>query len=79
MLNWIISNKEWVFGGIGIAVFGGIFTFLRWIFKKHDREKTNARNQSQKSGRNSTNIQIAGDLIMTGGVENDGNEPKGGE
>jgi hypothetical protein len=75
VLNWIISNKEWVFSGVGLVIFGGIFKFLMWVFKKQNREKADIINQSQKSGKNSTNIQIAGDLTINRGVKNGGDEP----
>jgi hypothetical protein len=79
MLNWIISNKEWVFSGAGVVIVSAIFALLKWTFKKHDQKKANTINQSQKSGGKSTNIQIAGDLIINGGVKNGRNEPKSGE
>ncbi|MCO1669984.1 hypothetical protein FA459_10915 [Pseudomonas aeruginosa] len=51
MLNYLIENKEWLFSGIGVAA-------ISWFFLKF---KSSA-SMKQKSGNNSTNIQIGGDL-----------------
>ncbi len=48
-MDWIIDNKEWLFGGILIAVPLAIFG---WILSA--RKST----QRQKSGDRSTNIQV---------------------
>lgn len=55
-MNWIIENKEWVFSGIGIFIIGLIIS----IFKI--RNSRNSIRMKQKSGSNSTNIQIGGDF-----------------
>jgi len=34
MVDWILENKEWVFSGIGIAIFGGIFVLIKIAFVK---------------------------------------------
>ena len=52
MFDWLVANREWIFGGIGVAVIGWIGWFL------FGRGKT----QSQKAGDNSTNIQVGRDL-----------------
>ncbi|WP_288342882.1 hypothetical protein [uncultured Roseivirga sp.] len=54
-MDWIIENKEWIFSGIGVFVLGIVYAF----FKK--RKKSKSLKMKQKSGDNSTNIQIGGD------------------
>lgn len=49
LFTWVMHNMEWLFGGIGVAAIG-------WFF----RGKSNK--QIQKSGNNSTNIQIGGNV-----------------
>lgn len=55
-MNWIIENKEWIFSGIGVFILGFIFT----IFKKKNKKNRSIK-MKQKSGSNSTNIQIGRD------------------
>lgn len=55
MWNWLTNNSEWIFSGIGVAVLMAIFG---WIY----RAKQN--NQVQKSGKNSTNIQVGGNFTI---------------
>lgn len=57
MINWIVENKEWLFSGIGVVAIG----FLAKQFYSSKGKK-----QIQKSGDNSTNIQIGGDYIKQG-------------
>lgn len=52
VLNWLITNKEWVFSGIGIFIIGLFFTS-----KAIKRNK-----QKQKLGDNSFGIQANGDV-----------------
>lgn len=56
-MSWIIENKEWIFSGVGATVIGIIITI---IIQKKDLNKKN-KNLKQKSGKNSTNIQIGRD------------------
>jgi|GEM_PF-6697020 len=53
MINWIITNKEWIFSGIGVVIITGIIGILKGKEKSKDNIKMN-----QKSGKNSSNIQI---------------------
>lgn len=55
MWNWIINNREWIFSGIGIAVPVAI---AGWIFSSKKSK------QVQRSGNNSTNIQIGGNITV---------------
>jgi hypothetical protein len=72
--DWIGENKVWVFSGAGIAIIGGIFTLIKELRNKNKRDNT--IKQSQKSGKNSTNIQVAGDLTINGEVKNGVDESK---
>ncbi len=49
LINWIMNNYEWIFGGFGVSVIG-------WIFFKENN------NQVQKNGDNSLNIQVGKNL-----------------
>lgn len=53
-MDWIIENKEWI-SAIGIAIMGGIISFLKIIKSKK------AMKMKQKSGSHSKNIQVGGD------------------
>jgi hypothetical protein len=53
-MQWIIDNKEWVFSGVGVFAISLIVAFF---FKNKNFPK-----QTQKTGRNSTNYQAAGDI-----------------
>ena len=63
-MDWIIENKEWIFSGIGVFVFGIIGTF---IFR---RMKASKITQTQSSGTNSNNYQSAGDINVNIGDDN---------
>lgn len=52
-MDWIISNKEWLFGGIAIAI---PLAIMGWFFS------SNGNKQFQKGGASSTNIQVGGNL-----------------
>jgi hypothetical protein len=52
MLDWIITNKEWIFSGVGVFVLTFIFALIR------KKNKSNTINQ--KAGDKS--ILIAGDV-----------------
>lgn len=54
-MQWIIDNKEWIFSGIGVFV---LSVFLTIFAKKNNNRSINMK---QKSGKNSTNIQIGRD------------------
>lgn len=42
ILNWLIDNKEWVFGGIGVSLLFVIYKFFQFILKKRvNRKNTN--------------------------------------
>ncbi|PHV16324.1 hypothetical protein CSQ90_14880 [Janthinobacterium sp. BJB303] len=60
-MEWIIENKEWLFSGIAIAV---PLAIIAWFYPSQGNR------QIQKSGRNSKNIQVGGNLKI-GGDEND--------
>lgn len=53
-MQWIIDNKEWIFSGVGISI-------LSILIRLFTKRKTKNITMKQKSGANSTNIQIGGD------------------
>lgn len=50
-MNWMIENKEWLFSGLLVAV---PLAALGFLFSRNNSK------QVQKSGKNSTNIQVGG-------------------
>lgn len=54
IINWLNSNKEWIFSGIGVAI---ISIVIHLLFKRYQSKK-----QIQKSGNNSINIQVGDNL-----------------
>ena len=56
-MEWILENKEWLFSGVAIAI---PLTIISWLISSR-RNK-----QIQKSGDNSTNIQIGGNFKIGG-------------
>jgi membrane protein implicated in regulation of membrane protease activity len=58
IINWLSSNKEWIFSGIGVAV---ISTIVALFFRRYQIKKK----QIQKSGNNSINIQVGGNLNLS--------------
>ncbi|MDX1721593.1 MAG: hypothetical protein R3355_00630 [Pseudomonas sp.] len=56
-MEWILKNKEWLFSGIAIAI---PLAIISWLISSR-RNK-----QIQKSGDNSTNIQIGGNFKIGG-------------
>lgn len=60
-MEWILANKEWLFSGAAIAI---PLALIGWFFSG----RTNK--QIQKSGDNSTNIQIGGNF-KTGSKKDD--------
>jgi len=33
MLNYFITNLQWIFSGIGVAILGGIVSFVVWLYR----------------------------------------------
>lgn len=60
-MEWILKNKEWLFSGIAIAI---PLAIIGWLISSRGNK------QIQKSGKNSTNIQIGGNF-KTGGNKDD--------
>jgi hypothetical protein len=54
MFEWLVSNKEWIFSGVGVALVSWLFV---WLFRRKDRV-----GQRQSSGKNSVNIQAGNDI-----------------
>ncbi|MCY9843071.1 hypothetical protein [Vibrio caribbeanicus] len=56
--QFLVDNYEWIFSGIGVAVIGAIIASRR-------NNNGATLSQSQKSGANSTNIQVGGNVEFT--------------
>lgn len=54
---WVISNKDWLFSGIGVVVFTWV---VQVIFKKTNTSST----QTIRAGNDSTNVQAGRDVSM---------------
>lgn len=55
-MDWVLENKEWLFSGLAIALITLPISIARGTFTKKKNSLI------QKSGNNSTNIQVNGDL-----------------
>lgn len=57
MIEWISTNKDWIFSGIGVTAISGA---AAWIIARRNRADSgsDAIDQDQRGGSNSTNIQI---------------------
>lgn len=62
MMEWIISNKEWVFSGIGVFVLSLIMAFITWLYSRNKQQNKNHITMKQKGGKNSENYQSKGDI-----------------
>lgn len=58
-MEYLIENKEWIFGGIGVAAISGAITGVVYLIFGRGR---GASVITQKSGKNSVNIQSHGDV-----------------
>jgi len=67
ILDFIAKNKEWFFSGIGVLPLSLLITFVVYLIK---RRKKGDSSQSQKSGKNSVNLQSKGSITIHGGVRN---------
>jgi hypothetical protein len=56
-MEWILTNKDWLFSGAAIAI---PLALISWLVSSHGSKQT------QKSGDNSTNIQIGGNFKIGG-------------
>jgi predicted tellurium resistance membrane protein TerC len=63
IIAWIVDNKQWLFEGGGVALLTGLVFLIRMLFKK--KSKSDRTFQKQQSGKNSTNIQVGHDLIVS--------------
>lgn len=59
-MEWISTNKEWLFSGVAIAI---PLALIGWLISSRGSK------QVQKGGKNSTNIQVGGDFKIGGGKD----------
>jgi hypothetical protein len=50
MIEYIVENKEWLFGGVGV-------TIIVWILNAFKRQKSSKVNKSKIKGKRNTVIQ----------------------
>jgi len=62
MIEYLLDNKEWIFSGGGVAI-------ISWLIFRN----SNSSKMSQKSGKNSTNVQVGGDFTMNKKDDDGGN------
>lgn len=72
MVQWITNNKEWLFSGLLVAV---PIAFVGWLFAA----RRSRLSQTQRSGDNSFNIQVGGNLKMRRNEDDDGTDSKSGK
>ena len=59
MIEWVITNKEWFFSGIGVAILTSIAAVIRYLVGRKESESPAPKTrQNQKSGMFSRNNQI---------------------
>ncbi|MFA0694416.1 hypothetical protein [Vibrio sp. 10N.222.49.C9] len=56
-MDWILANREWLFGGAAIAI---PLAIVGWLLPSLKNK------QVQKGGNNSTNIQVGGNFKVGG-------------
>ncbi|WP_212612224.1 hypothetical protein [Ectopseudomonas oleovorans] len=55
IIQWIVDNKEWLFGGIAVSI---PLALLGLFFSRR------GKSQKQRGGKGSVNIQVGGDLSL---------------
>lgn len=76
MLDWIYSNREWLFDGIGasltLLLISAVVVILKKFVLKGKEESPGTKHVKQvlKSGKNSTNIQSGQDITFNFSTEN---------
>lgn len=57
--KWVVSERNWLFDGIGAAILVGI---VGWLLSRLIGAKKSQAEQIQRGGNNSTNYQARGDI-----------------
>lgn len=76
MLDWINSNREWLFDGVGAVLLSLFISAIIFILNKlslkgkEESPGTERVKQVIKSGKNSTNIQSGQDITFNYTTEN---------
>lgn len=58
MMDWVLNNKEWLFGGMGIALIGFISKIIRSKKKSNTIVQKGGDNTINNIGDGNTNIKI---------------------
>jgi len=71
-MEWFISNKEWLFSGIGVFCLTLIISFLLSILKRIKNRNTEDKNEYKEGYANKSNI-ITGNNNITYNIVGDNN------
>lgn len=55
IISWMYANSNWIFSGVGVLL-------LSWVGALVTKKRASGISQMQRSGSNSTNVQVAGDV-----------------
>ena len=74
LAQYISSNKEWIFSGVGVAVLtgigGGVLALLLWLLRTIIYKPEQASvSQKIRSGSDSENIQAGRDVQVNDGLK----------
>lgn len=58
IMDWIVSNQEWIFSGIGVTLLLGIIGFIRKRLTKKSNEEKTIKIEQKNEGKNTTQIGI---------------------
>ena len=65
--GFILSNKDWIFNGIGVAIVIFIISIVTKAFKRNSKNEQTV-SMHQEAGNNSTNLLAAGDIFYIQGM-----------
>ncbi len=58
MIDWVVSNKEWIFSGIGVALIGFVYSTIQSKKKANKIVQKGGDNSINNIGDGNTNIKI---------------------
>lgn len=66
VIDWFVSNKEWLFSGVGVVIVIGIWRAI-------SKGRQSSLSQSIQAGKNSTNVQAGHDAnVQVKSIDTDG-------